>query len=571
MPSEDESSASSQSSSEEESNVGSPQSSKHDEESSSGESGSEFEVTEDPQADGGVTSSSGGDDREPPVKKSRRKRKLSEETLNLLHNSDLLRRSDRTRNVARKRDSESGDSVQVRSRKRAQKKLSDSEDSFASSDDASSDEEYKSAHTKSKASKKSTSKKGSSRSARNRFSSDEENSSDSASHRKSRRGNLNTEGKVDYRDASTDEEVNTDDVLEWEEEDAEAVHAPEIPHETVEKVLKHRMGLPGATGSSTTCYNVEDKGDPNTAAGSSDSSVLEQQYLVKWVGWSHLHNTWESTRSLKLANAKGLKKVENYLKRQMEIDAWRRTADKEYIEFFDCEQEMSEELYDQYKIVERVIAHQLSREQALGGVPLTEYFIKWIGLPYAESTWEDEALIRRNYADKIEDYLKRTSVKTLPYKSCLALHRRPKFTKLEGTPDFLKCIDNEQVLRDYQVDGVNWMLHAWTKGNSSILADEMGLGKTIQSISFLSSLFHLHEVYGPFLVVVPLSTMAAWQREFDNWAKDLNVVTYMGDVNSRDLIRQFELCAAPGKNLKANAILTTYEILLKDKVECRST
>lgn len=64
----------------------------------------------------------------------------------------------------------------------------------------------------------------------------------------------------------------------------------------------------------------------------------------------------------------------------------------------------------------------------------------------------------------------------------------------------------------------------------------MGLGKTIQGIAFLSALFHIHDVYGPFLVVVPLSTMAAWQREFENWAYDLNVVTYMGDGTSRDYV-----------------------------------
>lgn len=38
------------------------------------------------------------------------------------------------------------------------------------------------------------------------------------------------------------------------------------------------------------------------------------------------------------------------------------------------------------------------------------------------------------------------------------------------------------VLRDYQIHGLNWMIHSWTKENSVILADEMGLGKTIQVI-----------------------------------------------------------------------------------------
>lgn len=64
----------------------------------------------------------------------------------------------------------------------------------------------------------------------------------------------------------------------------------------------------------------------------------------------------------------------------------------------------------------------------------------------------------------------------------------------------------------------------------------MGLGKTIQTISFLSLLYHQYSLYGPFLVVVPLSTMAAWQREFAKWAPDINLVTYLGDVSSRNVV-----------------------------------
>lgn len=73
--------------------------------------------------------------------------------------------------------------------------------------------------------------------------------------------------------------------------------------------------------------------------------------------------------------------------------------------------------------------------------------------------------------------------------------------------------------------------------NSVILADEMGLGKTIQVISFLSYLFNAHQLYGPFLLVVPLSTMTAWQREFEAWDPNMNVVVYIGDLNSRNMVR----------------------------------
>jgi len=86
------------------------------------------------------------------------------------------------------------------------------------------------------------------------------------------------------------------------------------------------------------------------------------------------------------------------------------------------------------------------------------------------------------------------------------------------------------------LDGLNWLVHTWCKENSAILADEMGLGKTIQTICFMSYLFHTYELYGPFLLVVPLSTMAAWQKEFGLWAPDINVVTYIGDMQSREIV-----------------------------------
>ena len=91
----------------------------------------------------------------------------------------------------------------------------------------------------------------------------------------------------------------------------------------------------------------------------------------------------------------------------------------------------------------------------------------------------------------------------------------------------------------------------------------MGLGKTVQSVAFLSYLFHSQRQYGPFLVVVPLSTISAWQMQFRNWAPDLNVICYMGSGRSREVIRQFEF--GPVRNLRFNVLLTTYEFILKDR------
>jgi len=91
----------------------------------------------------------------------------------------------------------------------------------------------------------------------------------------------------------------------------------------------------------------------------------------------------------------------------------------------------------------------------------------------------------------------------------------------------------------------------------------MGLGKTVQSCSFLSYLFHEQQQYGPFLVVVPLSTLPAWQAQLQTWAPDLNTIAYIGNGPSREMIREHEFGNA--KKIKFNVLLTTYEYALKDK------
>ena len=75
--------------------------------------------------------------------------------------------------------------------------------------------------------------------------------------------------------------------------------------------------------------------------------------------------------------------------------------------------------------------------------------------------------------------------------------------------------------------------------NSVILADEMGLGKTIQTIAFLSVLADQHQLFGPYLLVVPLSTIATWMTEFQLWSPTLNCVVYLGDISSRNKVNVF--------------------------------
>ncbi len=48
-------------------------------------------------------------------------------------------------------------------------------------------------------------------------------------------------------------------------------------------------------------------------------------------------------------------------------------------------------------------------------------------------------------------------------------------------------------------------------------------------------LSEMQGVRGPFLVVVPLSTVPNWIREFRRWLPQLNTVVYVGDTKSREV------------------------------------
>lgn len=145
--------------------------------------------------------------------------------------------------------------------------------------------------------------------------------------------------------------------------------------------------------------------------------------------------------------------------------------------------------------------------------------------------------------------------------------------KYEDQPPFV--YETGMQLHPYQLEGLNWLRYSWGQGIDTILADEMGLGKTIQTVTFLYSLFKEGHCKGPFLVSVPLSTIINWEREFELWAPDLYCITYVGDKDSRAVIRENELTFDDGANrggrpskiksqVKFNVLLTSYELVSID-------
>ena len=122
-------------------------------------------------------------------------------------------------------------------------------------------------------------------------------------------------------------------------------------------------------------------------------------------------------------------------------------------------------------------------------------------------------------------------------------------------PDMLKF----GTLKDYQVDGLEWLLSLYNNRLNGILADEMGLGKTIQSLALLTYLIEKKGVPGPYLVIVPNSVLSNWVNEFERWAPTVTYIPYRGNKPKRKSMHD------QIKSGEFNILLTTYEFVMSDK------
>ena len=114
-------------------------------------------------------------------------------------------------------------------------------------------------------------------------------------------------------------------------------------------------------------------------------------------------------------------------------------------------------------------------------------------------------------------------------------------------------------LKEYQIKGLQWMISLYNNNLNGILADEMGLGKTIQTISLITYLIQKKGQTGPFLVIVPLSTLTNWNSEFEKWAPTVSRIVYKGPPNQRKNQQQ------QIRYGNFQVLLTTYEFIIKDR------
>ena len=134
------------------------------------------------------------------------------------------------------------------------------------------------------------------------------------------------------------------------------------------------------------------------------------------------------------------------------------------------------------------------------------------------------------------------------------------FIKQEQQPSNLE----NGVLKEYQLEGLNWLLKLHSMNINGILADEMGLGKTIQTIALLAYLYLKNDSL-THLIIVPKVTIKNWEREIKKWLPKIKYLFFYGDKEERKILSEHTI-----KESHYDIVLTTFECSMKEKTALAS-
>lgn len=81
----------------------------------------------------------------------------------------------------------------------------------------------------------------------------------------------------------------------------------------------------------------------------------------------------------------------------------------------------------------------------------------------------------------------------------------------------------------------------------------------------LTYLAETHDIWGPFLVVAPASTLHNWQQEIARFAPGLKALPYWGNVKDRTTLRKFWSKKEINYNKDApfHVLITSYQLVSK--------
>ncbi|XP_036394002.1 chromodomain-helicase-DNA-binding protein 4 isoform X1 [Megalops cyprinoides] len=360
----------------------------------------------------------------------------------------------------------------------------------------------------------------------------------------------------------------------------------------VQKILTWRWGdAPPPTPVPRPPDLPADAPDPAPLAGRP-----EREFFVKWNNMSYWHCSWVSELQLELHCQVMFRNYQrkNDMDEPPPVDFSGEVDDDKSVKRKNKDPlfaHMEERFYRfgikmEWMMIHRILNHSVDKKNNI------HYLIKWRELPYDQAAWESEDMEIPEYDIYKQHYWNhrelmmgeegRPGKKLKKVAKVRKLDRPPvnpvvdPTIKFDRQPEYLDSTGG--TLHPYQLEGLNWLRFSWAQGTDTILADEMGLGKTVQTAVFLYSLYKEGHSKGPFLVSAPLSTIINWEREFEMWAPDMYVVTYVGDKDSRAVIREnefsFEDNAIRGgkkaskmkkeASVKFHVLLTSYELITID-------
>ena len=115
----------------------------------------------------------------------------------------------------------------------------------------------------------------------------------------------------------------------------------------------------------------------------------------------------------------------------------------------------------------------------------------------------------------------------------------------------------EPILRDYQIQGYQWLKTLASYRFGGILADDMGLGKTLQSITYIvSELEELRNSKQSILIVCPSSLTYNWLQELQKFAPEINATIVDGNKQQRT--------SSIAKSSEFDCVITSYPLLRMD-------
>ena len=111
----------------------------------------------------------------------------------------------------------------------------------------------------------------------------------------------------------------------------------------------------------------------------------------------------------------------------------------------------------------------------------------------------------------------------------------------------------KNILRDYQVQGFQWLKTMSDYGFGGILADDMGLGKTLQVMTLIEDSISKDRVS---LVVAPATLIYNWQDEIKKFSNQLKTVCITGNIAQRKKLIE---------NLQDyDVVITSYDYIRRD-------